>query len=167
MKISVRPITALSVLITIVLLILQVESASAILRQCRGDPIFFLSDKTKLTVVVEMDTEESNVQEVNYLLHVPPGVDVDRVVFTAGGLGEKETYEVVQDSQEETFTVDTFVTTRMSGVNITVTSTLAPNITGTAVGHEGEHLTVELTGSSLPSKPSLPAKPSHPGKSNR
>ena len=150
MQKSVKLILALSVLFTTVLLILQVGNASAMLRQCRGDPIFILSDKTKLIVVVEMDTEESNVKEINYILHVPPGIDVETVVFTAGGLGEKETYEVIQDNQPGIFTVDTFVTTRVSGVNITVTTTLVPNITGTAVGHEGEYLTIELTRPSLP-----------------
>lgn len=150
MKKSVKIIPALLVLFTMTMLLLQVESAAAILRQCRGDPIFFLSDKTKLIVVVELDTEETNVAEVNYILHVPSGVDVKRVVFTAGGLGKKETYEVIQDSQPGTFTVDTYVTTGVSGVNITVTTTLVPNITGTAVGHEGEHLTIELTRPSRP-----------------
>jgi hypothetical protein len=127
-----------------VLLALQVDSVAAMLRSCRGDPKFFLTDKTKLTVIVDMDTEESNVKEVNYTLHVPPGVDVKKAVFTAGGLGESETYEVVQDSQPDTYIVDTFVTTKVSGVNITVKSDLKKKFAGTAVGHEDEHLILEL-----------------------
>jgi hypothetical protein len=106
-----------------------------------------------------MDTEEANIQEVSYILHVPPGVDVEKVVFTAGGLGEKEIYEIVQDSQPDVYTVDTFVTTQVSGVNITVTSTLVPNIKGTAVGHEGEQLTVELNKSSSPADLNRPSRP--------
>jgi hypothetical protein len=144
MKKSVRPITALSALFTMVLLVLQAESASAMLRQCRGDPKFFFSDKTKLTVVVEMDTEEANVQKIEYVLHVPHDAELKHVVFTAGGLGEEETYEIFYDNPPDLYTIDTYVVTSVTSVNVTTTSSLKGGSSASASGFDMEHLVVEV-----------------------
>ena len=150
MKKSVKIIPALLVLFTMTMLLLQVESAAAILRQCRGDPKFFFSDKTKLTVIVEMDTEETNVQKIEYVLHAPAGAELEKVVYTAGGLGDEETYELFYDNPPGLYTIDTYVETRVSGVNVTTTSSLKDGTSASASGFEREHLIVELKKPSRP-----------------
>jgi hypothetical protein len=144
MKKYLRFIPVVTVLVTMLVLFLPAQTASAVLDPCRGDPIFFLSNNTKLTIDVAMNTQESNVQRVTYTLHLPAGVSVNKVVYTSGGLGKKETYVVFQDNAANKYTTDTFVKTRVSGVNIVTTSSFSSTISGTAIGHENEHLIVEL-----------------------
>jgi hypothetical protein len=119
-------------------------SASARLAKCRTDPIFYLSNGEKVTIILYIDAEESNVQNVNYVLHVPAGVNVTKVVFTAGGVGRKETYKSVQDSPNSTYTTETTVTTRGGPFAVTATSSLTSGVIASASGFNGDLLVVTL-----------------------
>lgn len=120
--------------------------ASAALRKCRTDPIFMLSNGDKLTVTLDVYTAKSNIKSVVYILHVPAGVTVKRVVYTARGLGSRETYLVVQDRPEKTYTTDTVVLThdpwRVPVVAITRLNSLAPR---SSSGFDGDHLIVNIS----------------------
>jgi hypothetical protein len=119
-------------------------SASARLAKCRTDPIFYLSNGEKVTIILDIDTEESQVQNVNYVLHVPAGVKVTKVVFTAGGIGRKETYKSIQDSPDYTYTTETTVTTRGGPFAVTATSSLISGVIASASGFNGDLLVVTL-----------------------
>ena len=92
MKKYLRFIPVLTVLVTMLVLFLPAQTASAVLDPCRGDPIFSLSNNTTLTVDVTIGTSESKVQKVIYTLHLPAGVSVNSVVYT-GDLIDKNHIE--------------------------------------------------------------------------
>src|SRR5215208_5169208 len=118
---------------------------SAALTHCRTDPIFSLSNGDKLTITLDISTDALNVRNVTYVLHVPAGVTVKSVVFTAGGIGTKEIYKVYQDSPAKTYTTDTLVTTQNTGsITVIATTRLNAIFTKSASGYNGQHLIVTL-----------------------
>ena len=135
-------------LMTIMLAVLvPTSNASARLVICRADPIFYLSNGDKVTVILDIDTDASNVRNVNYVIHVPVGVRITKAVFTAGGIGRKETYQAVQDSSAGVYTTETVVTTQGAGgpVAITATSSISGGTSASATGFNGDNLIVALT----------------------
>ena len=48
---------------------------------CRADPIVTLSDGTRITLIAEIGTDVSNVQEVRYVVHGPRGTRVTNIEF--------------------------------------------------------------------------------------
>jgi hypothetical protein len=130
--------------VTVVLVILPGMEASAALRKCRTDPIFHLSNGEKLTVILEIEADKKSVKDVHYVLHLPAGVRILRVVYTAGGIGESETYEVVNDNPEATYTTETLVNTYQEKVFLTAITTLNANRSGSVSGYSGDLLVVNL-----------------------
>ena len=119
--------------------------ADAAFMSCRADPIVFLSDGTKITITAQVATNASNVQQVQYTLHVPLGNSVDRIIFTAGGLGKKESVTVYADSAPGTYVSDTVVTTKGDSVQVQAKTTLGGRVLGVATGYSKEHLIVSLS----------------------
>ena len=120
-------------------------NASAAVRSCRTDPIFMLSNGTTLNVTLNINADTANVRNVTYILHVPPGVTVTKVVYTAGGIGTKEMYKVYQDSPANTYTSDTVVTTQNTGsVAVGATMILNEIYTKSVTGYNGQHLLITL-----------------------
>jgi hypothetical protein len=119
--------------------------ASAAFRTCRSDPIFKLSNGDVINVTLDIGTDEASVKNVTYVLHVPTGVTVTKVTYTAGGIGKKEMYKVVQDSPLKTYTTDTVVTTQNTGsVAIVATTRLNSIFAQSASGVNGEHLIITV-----------------------
>jgi hypothetical protein len=73
------------------------EQAAALVRSCRGDPIVWLSNGTKVTMIASIAADASQVKLVTYTLHAPRGTSVDKVVYTGGALSGKERVMVVFD----------------------------------------------------------------------
>jgi hypothetical protein len=67
--------------------------ASAAFVKCRTDPIFLLSNGDTLNISLDISTDAANVRNATYVLHIPAGVTVKKVTYTAGGLGTKEIYK--------------------------------------------------------------------------
>ena len=134
-------------LITLVLAtILPANGVSAALARCRTDPIFVLSNGDSLNVSVDISTDATNVRNLLYTVHVPPGVTVRRVTYTAGGLGTKETYKVVQDSVAKIYKTDTVVTTQNTGsVAVIATTILNKTYSASVSGYNGQVLTVTVS----------------------
>jgi hypothetical protein len=135
-------------LVTIMLTItIPTSTVSARLVRCRADPIFYLSNGDKVTVILDIDTDASNVRNVNYVIHVPAGVKITRAVFTAGGIGRKETYQAIQDGSVGVYITETVVTTQGAGgpVAITATSSISGGTSASASGFNGDKLIVTLT----------------------
>lgn len=119
--------------------------ASAALVKCRTDPIFAMSNGDVLNITLDISADAIYVRNVTYVLHVPAGVTVSRVTFTAGGLGRKETFKVVQDNPAKTYTTDTVVTTQNTGrVAVIATTRLNSVYAKSASGYNGDHLMVTV-----------------------
>ena len=129
--------------VTILMAALPTQQASAALTSCRTDPIFQLSNGDKLTVILNISTDATNVRNVTYVLHVPAGVTVTKVVYTAGGLGTKEVYKVYQDSTAKTYKTDILLTVQNTGsVAMSATAKLNTTYTGFASGYTGNYIKV-------------------------
>lgn len=121
-------------------------TASAALVKCRTDPIFQLSNGDKITVTLDVNTDEANVRNVTYVLHVPAAVTVTKVTYTAGGLGTKELYKVYQDSIAKTYKTESLVTTQNTGsVGIVATVKLNSLTAKSASGYTGQYVTVTVS----------------------
>lgn len=133
-------------IIALVIAVVPTMQASAGLVICRTDPIFLLSNGDILTVTLNIGTDVSNIREITYVLHVPAGVTVKHVTYTAGGLGTEETFEVYQDSPANTYTTDTMVTVKYSdAVNVTATTLLNRIYSDSVTGYEDTHLIVTVS----------------------
>ena len=130
-----------------IIFVLPTSQASAAMRGCRTDPIFKLSNGDILTVTLEIGTDSHNIRNINYILHVPPGVTVTKVTYTAGAKKEmKETYVVYQDGLAKTYTVDTFLTTQNPNrVEVVVFTRLNGGVRKSVAGYNGQHLFATLS----------------------
>jgi hypothetical protein len=95
---QVRQVLTIAGLLLGLLVSLQsAEQAAAIVRACRGDPIVWLSNGTKVTMTAQIAADASEVKLVTYTVHAPRDVSVDKVVYTGGALKDKERVVVVFD----------------------------------------------------------------------
>lgn len=126
--------------------LLPSASASAALVRCRTDPIFLLSNGDVINVTVDISTDAANIRNIHYVLHVPAGVTVKKVTYTTLNLRLQETYQVVQDSPEKTYTTTTVITTRTSNrVSVLSMTRLNSVFTKYVSGYSGERLTVTVS----------------------
>lgn len=130
---------------TMLMAALPTMRASAALHKCRTDPIFYLSNGEVLKVILEIGTNKGSVQDVHYVLHLPAGVRVLRVVYTAGGIGKSETYQVIQDSPRSTYRTETRVNTYENRIPVKVLSSLRAGRLVSASGYNGDLLVITLT----------------------
>ena len=132
-------------LVLALLAVSHVDSAMARLSACRGDPIVFLSDGSKIVITLDIATDKTNVQSVAYVVHAPPGTSVKKVIYTAGGLGDSETTVLFADSKPKQYTADAYVVTRDHvDVAMTNTSKLDNVASGATSGYTRQHLVVKL-----------------------
>jgi len=128
-------------ILLVTMLAVSTMQASAALSSCRVDPIFLLSNGDIVTITLDIGTDPANVRNIHYILHVPAGVTVTRVTYTAVRQVTNETYVVTQDSPAKTYTTDTVVTTQIAGkVVVTVYTRLNGVPTKTVSGYSGQHL---------------------------
>lgn len=129
-----------------VLLALPTGHVSAALRSCRTDPIFRLSNGEVIAVTLEIGARAYNIRNMHYILHLPPGVTVTKVIYTAGPRqAMKETYDVYQDNQSNSYTTDTVVTTIHPGrIKVVATTRLNGVFAKAASGYNDDHLIVTL-----------------------
>ena len=126
--------------------LLPTASASAALVRCRTDPIFLLSNGDVINVTVDISTDAANIRNIHYVLHVAAGVTVQRVTYTTLNLRLQETYQVVQDSPQKTYTTTTVVTTRTSNRVSVLSMTRLNSVFAKYVsGYSGERLTVTVS----------------------
>jgi hypothetical protein len=92
-----RIIAALSLLVGITLNAYLFLEASAAIRICRGDPIVWLSNGTRIGMTTSIATDASQVKMVTYTVHAPRGLALSKVVYTGGPLANKERVVVLFD----------------------------------------------------------------------
>jgi hypothetical protein len=78
-------------------LVVEAPSVSAAVSGCRGDPIVWLSNGTKLTMIASIAADASQVTMITYTVHAPRGLSVNQVVYTGGVLAGKERVVVLFD----------------------------------------------------------------------
>jgi hypothetical protein len=126
--------------------LLPTASASAALVKCRTDPIFLLSNGDVINVTLDISTDAANIRNLHYVLHVPAGVTVRKVTYTALNLRLAETYRVYQDSPAKAYTIATVVTTRTPNkVAVLSTTRLNGVFAKYVLGYSGERLMVTLS----------------------
>jgi hypothetical protein len=86
-----------------------------------GDPVVWLSDGTIVAMSASIRADAQHVRMVTYILQVPQGVRVLRVVYTGGVLKDKERVVVVPDGSRG-YKVEAFADlgTRVAPVTINV-----------------------------------------------
>jgi hypothetical protein len=124
-------------------------TAEARLLVCRGDPIVWLSDNTKLHLIADINTRPQKVVAVNFVVHVPPGLTVTKIRYNKGIIGRKEHVEVIADGNPGEFRVESVITTKhdpvaarlkVNAINL-VTSNKLTQVT---TGETGQTLTLVI-----------------------
>jgi hypothetical protein len=129
------------------MLLLSTTNAFAALVRCRTDPIFVLSNGVVISVTPDIGTASANVRNISYVLHVPAGVTVRNVAYTAVNLRIPEQYQVRQDSAARTYRVDTVVITQNAGkVDVTVYVRINAGVRKSVSGFNGQLLFLTLNG---------------------
>ena len=116
-------------------------TASAGLDACRGDPVLHLSNGKTMTIDVTIGTSVATVKTVQYEVHVPRGVKLVSVDWSGdSGLIAVENLKFRDDAPAGQYTSDTFVTTKIDHVAVSVKTTL-DHRSKKDTGFNGQHLT--------------------------
>jgi hypothetical protein len=128
-----------------IMFLLPTNQVSAALVRCRTDPVFVFSNGDVMSVTLDIGTQAANISHIAYVLHVPAGVTVKNVAYTARNLRLYETYLVEQDSRADTYTVDTSVTTQnRETIDVTIFGRLNGGIRNSVAGFEDQSLSITL-----------------------
>jgi hypothetical protein len=129
-----------SVVVMLVMACLHTPSAEAAVKGCRSDPVVILSDGTVLDIQVAVGTHVSNVKEIRYVVHGPPGVWLVAAIRTPMlGFTGKETFVYYADSEPHTYVTEALVKTTDNFVPVTAYTTFA----ATALLDGGDLLSVQ------------------------
>jgi hypothetical protein len=102
------------------LCLVLIGSANAAGMFCRSDPIVYLSDGTRLQFNAKIQTSLDDVIGIRYELHVPAGVQIDRIVYTPNWARTKETVELIADQPAGRYQISTVVQTGSTNVGVTI-----------------------------------------------
>jgi hypothetical protein len=131
----------------IIMLLMPATNAQAALVRCRVDPHFKLSNGDMITVTLDVGTDVANISNIHYVLHLPPGVTVTKVTYTAKSDKKaiNETYSVIPDSSV-TYLSETIVTTQAPGsVDVTVFARVNTLKENSVSGYSGQRLFISLS----------------------
>ncbi len=92
--------------------------AQASLGACGSDPIVVLSNGVIVDLSALIGDAASDVQQVNYILHVPAGLTVRFVIHTPSRLGSKEVLQLFADDAANTYDGVTQVDTVARGIGV-------------------------------------------------
>ncbi|MCI0393511.1 MAG: hypothetical protein L0322_01050 [Chloroflexi bacterium] len=98
---------------------MTVQSAHAIWIRCRSDPLVILSNGMVLDLSADINTWLWNVEEVDYVLHVPAGVSLVASIGTPTWLTSQETFTLYADSPPGEYHTETIVHTTQGSVAVT------------------------------------------------
>jgi hypothetical protein len=119
--------------------------ASAAVGLCRTDPHIQLTGGRNVDLSVSIGDVSSDVQQIQYTVHVPAGSDVKKVVYTGSDLSGRESITVVADNPADTYDTDTVVTTSDSAA-VTADTKVTGVGSGSASGTSGQDLSVHVSG---------------------
>jgi hypothetical protein len=116
--------------------------ASARFAGCRGDPIIRMSNGDQIRVAVDIATDAANVGAITYIVHAAPGLSIDKVIYTARGLGLAETVNLVNDEQPGYYWIETLVNVAPTIAVSTSVSTNAYSMTASGYGQDDLSVTL-------------------------
>ena len=132
-------------------------AANAALAGCRADPLFLLSDGTILDVSVAIETDVTNVDLIQYVVHGPRGVRLVAAISTPTiGFEGLERVQYVGDQARNQFVTDTLVQTSRDAVPVAAQTVFAGYNLGllslrlraqlqVVNGYDDQHLIVRLS----------------------
>jgi hypothetical protein len=135
-------------LLSTIMFLLPTASAQAALVRCRVDPHFKLSNGDMVTITLDAWTDVANIRNIHYVLHLPPGVTVTKVTYTAKSSQRTvpETYNVIPDGSTRSYVSETIVTTQAPRpVGVTVFARVNSLKERSVSGYSGQHLSITLT----------------------
>ncbi len=142
-RVSLKLRLTIAVLIALCLVVAQVSAASM---SCRSDPIVFLSDGIKLQIGVTVETSLADLVSIQYQVHVPANVTMNRVIYTPQWARNKESVTIVADQPADKYVVLTLVKTGTASVPTVINSMKFGNGDGltrkTATGVSGQVIAI-------------------------
>lgn len=128
------------------ILLLIPQNTTALVSGCRTDPIVSLTNGDQLRIIVQVNAPENQIKSVDYTLHAPPGVQTKKIVYTAGGLGKRERFTLVNDEQPGYYTVEVAVkVTGNNSADVSVTTEWTSTAyDATVSGSDGDTLYMRL-----------------------
>lgn len=114
---------------------------------CDTDPIVTLSNGATVTLDAKVYDTQSDLQSVNYTLHVPWGVSVTNVQYDST-YGSLETFTWVPDQRFGSYRATTLALTGVGGVQVQTTMALSGNgcwSTRSTYGTSGQATSVSLS----------------------
>jgi hypothetical protein len=129
---------------------LVAPDAHAAIGACRSEPTAILSNGYALDVSATINTDVSDVQQVNYALVLPDGVHVVSWTDTAA-VGPKDTYSVNATNSAGHYSVAVTVNTGTPGVSVTASTillkTAGAKVSNASVsGLSGQKLWMKVSG---------------------
>jgi hypothetical protein len=117
--------------------------AQAAVGPCRSDPVVVLNNLKTLDLSAVIQDTHSDLQKVDYTLHLPKGVYPIAVVPTDGLIGQVEHFNFVNDQPAGSY-VDS--TEAFTGKTVGVTATALDVLlgSGSASGTSNQSVTVHL-----------------------
>jgi hypothetical protein len=113
---------------------------------CRTDPVVVLSDGTILEINAAIQTDISNIDHIDYVLHAPSGVKAVTIVYTDILPPINEKVILVNDSPSRTYSWATTIYTRSGEqVNATVNALFNVLTYRTADGVTGQPIVISYT----------------------
>jgi|GEM_PF-3509428 hypothetical protein len=124
-------------------------TAEARLIVCRGDPIVWLSDNTKIHLIADINIRPRKVVAIDFVVHVPPGTDVTKIRYNKGVIGSKENVQVVADGNPGEIKIESTSTTKLDPVPVqlkvrAIHLGTRHKVFGTAQGETGQTLTLVI-----------------------
>lgn len=92
--------------------------AQASLGGCLSDPVVILSQGVIIDLYTVIKDSTSDVQQVNYTLHVPVGLREIAIIYTSGVIGPKESFQIFADDAANTYDSVTEVNTGATGLAV-------------------------------------------------
>lgn len=122
-----RRVVGLVVVAVLLLLVTSTSNVSAGWAQCRSDPVVILSNGLTLDLSADIGVFLWNVQQVDYVLHVPQGVTLVASIATPAWPTAIETFTLYSDTPPGEYRSETTVYTTQGNAAVTAhTVLLAP-----------------------------------------
>lgn len=92
--------------------------AQASLGACLSDPVVILTQGVTIDLYTNIADSASDVQQINYTLHVPTGLQKILIIHTSGLIGPKEYFQISADDAANTYDSVTEVNTGATGLTV-------------------------------------------------
>jgi hypothetical protein len=132
----------------LVSIVLRPGDAFAGVTVCRTDPVATLSNGGQISMADSISDTQSDIKNVNFVLHIPTGMTVTKVQYDST-YASLETFSWTADQPAGSYKDVTTVTTGKTGMSVTasasVTSMACSHPSTSVNGKSGSAITVSFT----------------------